>query len=91
MLTIYKYALAILSQQPIRMPKGAKILSVDCQRDTICLWAEVDCKQSEEVRWIGIVGTGRRVPEGDRRFIGTVQQRQFVWHVYELTNLGLEG
>jgi hypothetical protein len=88
MRTIYKYPLEITDAQTIKMPEGAKILSVHNQGGTTCLWAEVDTDKELTERAIEIFGTGNPmwVDMGvQREFIGTVLDRQFVRHVYEST------
>jgi hypothetical protein len=70
------------------MPKGAKILCVQMQGVTPCLWAEVDTASDVEQRAIDIYGTGHPLPHymnEHHHYIGTVQQGGFVWHVYEYT------
>ena len=69
------------------MPSGAEILSVADQGGTLCLWAAVDASAPTEKRMFEIVGTGGYLhPETgtSRRFISTVLQGSFVWHVFEL-------
>ena len=85
MKTIYKYPLSITDVQTIWMPSGAKILSVQEQRDTLCLWAAVDRDNIEAPRTILIVGTGNPMPYTCNDFIGTVQTNggALVWHVFE--------
>ena len=87
MITIYKYPLDIIDMQKIYMPRGAKILTVQMQGKQLCLWAEVDTKNQLDARRIAIVGTGSPAPEflvGYSQYISTVQERTFVWHVYEV-------
>lgn len=71
--------------QKIEMPQGAIIRTVQMQGETITLWAE--CKNGEDVetekRDIEVYGTGRNIGEHDVEYIGTVQERGYVWHVYE--------
>ena len=68
------------------MPKGAEIVSVAFQHGSLCLWAMVQPDEPMEDREIEIFGTGHPVPVGvgvDRKFIGTVIDNQYVWHVFE--------
>ena len=84
MITIFKYELKITDEQKIDIPEGAKILSVQMQGDTPCLWAMVNTKNKLESRSIAIIGTGNPCwcPEWD--FVGTIQERVFVWHVFAI-------
>ena len=81
--TIWKFQLKLEDKQTIEIPTYAEILSVDIQNDIICLWAKVNPHMKREIKGIAIVGTGNPLPEGLKKFIGTVQQPPFVWHVFE--------
>jgi len=85
-MTIYKYAISIYDVQSVFMPKGAEILSVAKQSGALYLWAMVRPNEPMEERRIEIVGTGQEMPVGisvERKFIGTVVDDPFVWHVFE--------
>lgn len=83
-MTIWKFPLLIRDQQSVSMPKDAEILTVQMQHGEACLWAEVDPTEKTEVRTILILGTGHAFRRGlMRKYIGTVQDGDFVWHVYE--------
>ncbi len=85
--TIYKYPLAIIGSQHIRMPSGANILCAQVQNETLCLWASVDPKEkSIDIHTIRIIGTGHPAPDLDElHYIGTAQMNDgsLVWHVFE--------
>jgi len=86
MKTIWKYELEITDEQEIKVPKGAKFLSVDFQGNSGCLWALVDSRKPKVTRTIAIKGTGNPIdPYEDLSFIGTFQMRKgsLVWHVFE--------
>jgi hypothetical protein len=91
MKTIYKYPLELTDRQAVSMPIGSKILSVDNQNGTICVWAEVDSDVPHNRYYsFRIVGTGNPIdfttkPNETVRpynFLGTVIMNPFVWHVY---------
>lgn len=86
---IWKYELDITDRQDVSMPKGAKVLAVQMQREAVTLWAEVDPQAKREPRHFRIFGTGHPMPLQtmgyEDVYIGTVQERSFVWHVYEQT------
>lgn len=66
------------------MPMDATILSVDNQHGAVCLWAMIDPDTPHQTsRIIEIFGTGHPIPEGQRKFIGTVIVESLVWHVFE--------
>lgn len=84
--TIYKYPLCLMDVQVIAMPKGARILCVQTQQDTLCLWTIVEPERENVERTIVIVGTGHSIPNPKKlSYIGTAQQGidMFVWHVFE--------
>lgn len=85
MKTIHKYRLNITDQQTVDLPRGALILSAGLDpAGVLCLWAAVDTDKPAQPREIRIFGTGHPVPETPIRFIGTVNQGSFMWHVFEL-------
>jgi len=76
MKTIYKYRV----DNVVMVPRNAKILHLDYQAGDLCVWVAIDTKEVPIPYRFNIAGTGHAVPEG--KFIGTVQQPPFVWHVY---------
>ena len=84
--TIYKYTLAVTDVQRVRMPHGARLLSVGIQNDThLCLWAHVEDSSHKVDRVIAVVGTGNPAPELDdgTEYVGTVISPPFVWHIFD--------
>jgi hypothetical protein len=84
---IYKYAINLDPGTPQKfdMPKGAKILSVQDQRDILTLWALVDDETIErEIKRVVVFGTGQSFSDFPRRYISTIQVGSFVWHVFEV-------
>ena len=83
---IWKYDLVVTCTQGLMIPQAAEILSVENQNGTICLWCLCDTHKEKEQRIIEIIGTGNPVVQDmgvSRKFIGTVLDGQFVWHVFE--------
>lgn len=82
--TIWKFPLRVNDVQDIEMPRGATILHVNLQYNTICLWALVDPDATRERRLIAICGTGHSAPD-DGRYIGSVMMMggDLVFHVFE--------
>ena len=75
----------------VRVPHGSKILHVGRDpQDSICIWIEQDdidihTEPLDGVKWDFIVlGTGHILPEEAMKYIGTVLQLPFVWHVYKM-------
>lgn len=88
MRAIYKYRLDVGAQVAVRMPRGAKVLSVGEQGVGIFVWAEVETLDDLEERYFLMYGTGHPIvesPHMSRVFIGTVQLRKLglVFHVFE--------
>lgn len=82
MKTIYKYPLTLSERQYIEVPVGAHFMCTQVQRGAICLWAMVNTDQQTVHYEIALVGTGTPMPHGLWQYIGTVQQGDFVWHIY---------
>lgn len=76
--------------EPIPMPVGATVLSVDAQKDQLYVWAMVDAELvNSELRTFAVYGTGWDIDpvEGkDLKFVGTALMHGglLVWHVFEL-------
>jgi hypothetical protein len=89
MRTIWKYEIRDV-KTVLALPEGSTVLHVSNQRDTICLWVEVDDESTlpAEMRAFELVGTGHPVPTGSRKYLGTVklQNDTFIFHAYELLN-----
>ena len=87
MKSIWKYTLQPKGIQLLDLPRGAKILSCDVQREDVVIWALVDLEETE----IGIVEvtafpTGQTIdPDRDMGiFLGTVllNETRIVLHIY---------
>ena len=83
---IFKYELIVANHSKLCLPVGAKILSVQSQRDRVCLWAVVDeCQKDLCLLDIFMYATGQNVSDkdlADKRFVGTVQLGELVYHVF---------
>jgi hypothetical protein len=69
----------------VQMPLDAEVMCFDFQDDMPCIWAIVDPDVLLVPRIFEIFGTGHQIPgitEGC--YVGTSQQRPFVWHLFEL-------
>lgn len=83
MRAIHKYSLALTDVQALGLPGDANPLTVQFQRGELCLWAVVD-PAAPRVPWeVRVLGTGQLFPEAPLgQYVGTVQQENYVWHVY---------
>tara|TARA_R110000851_G_C12769468_1_gene533998 strand:- start:72 stop:332 length:261 start_codon:yes stop_codon:yes gene_type:complete len=82
--TIYKYELKIASEQFLRLPSGAEILSIQQQQQgSVCAWVKLDTSKPMRDRKIVICGTGNSIEHEVTRFIETIQMGVMVWHFFE--------
>src|SRR6478735_269049 len=100
MSVIHKQTLEMTAVQKLTMPRGAEILSVREQGESICVWyrfepevtdqhAPISSTVYTEHRWIVIAGTGHECPPASKsKFLGTCMSLagRFVWHIFELTD-----
>lgn len=83
MKTIYKYAIDINGPNVINTHCMPEFLSFQMQDGMPYIWLLVDTNQFITEYRFTIVGTGLSVPDRSR-YRGTVQDGQFVWHLFEL-------
>lgn len=89
MLTIFKYPVLIEDHFTLELPKDARILTVQIQRETPQLWALVDSETEKETRYFRLSGTGHPLGEDYLRitnYIGTFQMENgaLVFHLFEV-------
>lgn len=82
---IWKFPLKLQELQLVDMPKGAVILGAHAQERFICIWAliDVDPIPSGTPRRIRIRGTGFDFNLGTDKFVDTVLQGSYVWHIFD--------
>jgi hypothetical protein len=86
MRTIYKYPIEVVDEQIVKMPQFSKILTVQLQRNHVCIWAEVETDEPIVDYELFIFGTGHEIPPYlKKRYIGTFQLLggDLVFHLYE--------
>lgn len=82
---IWKFQLNITDEQVISLPLGSIFLSAQLQDDVLCTWVLVPVTElALRERRIFIFGTGNPLPDDvyNLTYIDTVQEGQFVWHVF---------
>jgi len=79
---VWKFPVVVQRHIMIDMPSGATILSVGMQEGHLCFWAQVNPKAPLTTRRFLCVGTGDVMSADTPPFIGTVFDRQFVWHIF---------
>jgi len=81
--TIWKFGPLQYGHQLIRMPATADILSAQLQGGAVFLWALVDLDNTALAeRTVLLIGTGQTCNLNGCRFLSTVQQSEYVWHVF---------
>lgn len=91
---IWKFPLDITDRQTLAMPEGAKMLDVQMQGDTCCLWAMCDQNAPMRVREVAIYGTGNPMPNDPGEYVATFQMHggALVFHAFEVAaNAELNG
>jgi len=85
-MTIWKYPIEVAKFQTLKVPKGAKLLTVFVQGGQPCIWALVDVSITD-TEYIGILtfGTGQSdINIDDASYLGTYQmpETNVVGHVW---------
>ena len=84
MTRIFKYKLEMVTKQTISMPVDAVVLCAQMQCSELYIWAIVDENESC-IDWEFLIfGTGDEFNFNNMRYIGTVQQGIYVWHIFNL-------
>ena len=78
---IWKFEIRV-GENRVSMPSGARVLTAQIQRGTLCVWALVDPSHSVESVTFSVVGTGHEFNPVGKTYVGTVQDGPLVWHVW---------
>lgn len=74
MKTIWKFQLKVDDFQTLEIPKDSKLLAVQTQGETPCLWALVSPENQRESIEIMTIGTGHPVEKDFKgKYLGTYQ------------------
>ncbi len=81
---IWKYPFDVTDHVIVKVPAQSKVLCVQMQGGRPCIWVLVDPSSARtESLHLRVIGTGHQhVLIDGERYIGTVQDGQFVWHVF---------
>ena len=83
MQTIHKYPLEVSAVNTFQAPLDAWPLCVQMQHGKPTLWMLVTPDKDQASFQAIIFGTGHPVESVDnRQYVGTVQDGEFVWHVF---------
>ncbi len=86
---IWKFPVPVRAEPTmVAMPIGARILSVQTQREEICIWALVDPDEDREERRFLVVATGQTFDPTGMDYLGTVQINGGIriFHVWEIAS-----
>jgi len=81
MKTIWKWTLTQPRTEAC-LPAGAQPLAVQMQDGWPTVWALVDIEAPAANYMLTLYATGEELPDGPGRYVGTVQDRGFVWHLF---------
>lgn len=79
---VYKYNLVPQDVLVIKMPRGARPLSVHMQNNIACMWALVDPNEEDEELVFYMHGTGHEVINPEAQFLGTIYPDSLVFHIF---------
>jgi len=81
--TIWKFKLSVTAGiQTVSLPADAKVVHMDVQDNTPCIWVLLDPNMPTKQRDVLCFGTGHEVLASADRHIGTVLIGPFVWHYF---------
>ncbi len=84
---IYKYPFVINNEVILDMPSLARILTVQVQKGTPCLWALINPAAEFQKRVLRIYGTGHDIPESltNLTYISSIQlaSETLIFHVFD--------
>lgn len=80
---IYKYQLALVTEQEIELPIYHNILKVAIQNGVLTLWVKVESEAPTTVkRKFFIFGTGKFFNDEKLNYLDTVFIDSYVWHIF---------
>jgi len=80
---IWKYSVPVEDSFTIILPSGARILTIQRQAGVARMWVLLDESNPPVVRRFKTFGTGHSIDTENLTYVGTYQDMQFVWHVFE--------
>ena len=85
MRTIYKVVAPIADRIELLLPKGVRVLSVCCKlKKEISFWFFGEMEAEKVLSVFRVYATGCPNHSNFEDFIGTVQDGEFVWHVFRV-------
>jgi hypothetical protein len=85
---ILKWEIVATCSQTIEMPKQARILSIQLQKEKIVLWALCDETLETELRVFDIYLTGENLPHDIGEYLATIYNpiNGLAFHIFEILN-----
>ena len=83
MITIWKFPFKTTDEIDLEMPAGSVPLAVQIQDGTPNLWAQVDSEATIAPRHFIIYGTGHPMDPDPGDYVGTWQESNEAWHMFE--------
>lgn len=83
MKVIYKYDFKLKTEFEIFTHEVSEILSVQIQRAKPVMWILVDCDSPAVLRRFCLRATGEAFNGNEKKYIGTFQYDNYVFHVFE--------
>jgi len=85
MSAIWKYELQTTQEQEFIVPGGGKVLCVQVQNETPCVWMLVEPEAKTKPHRIHLYPTGMSFVSTGLTYIGTVQllRGQLVFHIFD--------
>lgn len=88
---IFKYSFPVTDKFSMDLPLGGRILTVQDQHGTACMWVVFDdALKKNETREFRVIGTGRPIPDyDDLEYVATFKSLDgaFVWHLFEVDEM----
>lgn len=82
---IFKYDLVQDIDNTIIIGVNDRIMDIQVQHDSIVMWVQLDLTNRAKVRRVfRIVATGHEFDATNLNYLRTVQDKPFVWHVFEV-------
>jgi hypothetical protein len=81
---IWKFPLQITDRQPVAIPAGSQLLTVQMQGEQPCLWSLVNPDSPRTTIVISIRGTGHPISGDAGKYIATFQTGPLVFHAFDM-------
>ena len=84
MKVVYKYPVSLSVKFSFQIPQYAEVLSVGMQNGSPQMWVLLDPDARGIIRTFSIFGTGCEISHPNVEYVGTFQNGDLVWHLFEL-------